>query len=310
MNPKAIIESVKTAARPVIFAVKSRLPEILLGAGIVSGAAAIFLTAKESQKVPDILKEWDESKKTLWECSDISEDDRFKELRKVKIKIAGKMAKNFAPAAAASIISVGCNMGAFGLIKKENMQLIARNVAISEMYAAYRTRVANRIGEEQENDIFYGISRDTIEIGEETTKNGKIKKIKDEVKIFDDIPRDRWDRFIDDTNPYWGTLWKKDPLLNLAQITSIENEACDKLESRDILFLGEVLEKCGIDIKREDKDIWKWGWDETDLRYPNGDLKVHPVNLNVKDGFRNLEERIEPCFLISPNCHLLKKWGE
>jgi hypothetical protein len=300
------LNSIKEGGKLILRKVEAKAPEILLGTSIMSGVATVVLASIKTLELPDILAEHAAERENL------GTDANRKDIAKLYIKTAGKVAKNYAIPAATVTDSIISRIGMYSTMKQTIKRSALYASAISEAYAAYRARTAEVVGEEQEKDIYAGLKKQKVEMTE-TGEDGKEKKAKKEVKVFQERPHGRWDRFIDETNQYWGTLWKKDPYLNKNELIKQEDKFCDLLASRGVVFMGDVLPEWGFDIENEDKDMWKWGWDKSDLYNERGERKVHPIDFGIFDGFtqsqRDFVNGFEPAILLTPNCHLLRGWG-
>lgn len=61
--------------------------------------------------------------------------------------------KYYIPAAVVGAGTIACIFGSNGLNKKSQKELMAAYIAVQQTYSAYRKKVAERVGEEEEHDI-------------------------------------------------------------------------------------------------------------------------------------------------------------
>ena len=129
------------------------LTGIGIGMAVVGTVLACRAAVKISQKVPEHQKMVDDKKKEC-EAAQMPPQETKKEVRKVYGKIAGEYVKKFLPAGAVMIVGYGLIVRAHMLEVAKNEALMTAYVALQGLFAKYRMKVAENIGEEQEQALF------------------------------------------------------------------------------------------------------------------------------------------------------------
>ena len=125
--------------------------------------------------------------------------------------------------------------------------------AIDKGWKEYRKRIADKFGEEFENEIRYGVESTDVE-EEYTDEKGK-KKTKTVTETTMDITKNPYAKFFDESCPDW----QKNPEYNLMFLQAQERYANDLLRSRGHLFLNEVYDMLGIERTKAGQVIgWKY----------------------------------------------------
>lgn len=259
-----LVSIAKTAGNAVIFQAKKHAPEILLALGSAGMLGTIFLASKETLKAKDVIEQHKEARATIEEASKLpkeeySDDDRKKDKAQLYIATAKDLTKTYYPAIILGAASFACIFSSFGIIKGRNAAILAAYNAVSKSYEEYRNKVRDKIGEEEEADIYAGRVTEKVD-SVKTNEEGKEVKTKEKIKVFKDSKGNcLWSVFFDELNPYN----KHDPYLNKQVLQQMERDLTDKLNSKGWLSLLEAYEYVGIDIAPDDtrlKDLQLLGW--------------------------------------------------
>ena len=159
-------------------------PTALVVGGIVTVIGGTVLACKKSvqmKKIVDDTKEEIEdtgSKLTAVNPEDpeYTDKDCKKEMRKIYTRAAVSTVKIYA--LPAGIIVAGCGMilGGHNILRKRYSALSAAYVTLSSGFEAYRARVRDKIGEEEEYKIYHNIETEEVTDGK---KKKKVDKMKD-----------------------------------------------------------------------------------------------------------------------------------
>lgn len=188
-----MFDKIKLGAENLVHAGKvfwgKNAPTILFVTGIVGVIGGTVLACNATLKVPDIIKDRDDKIKELKEQpSDISDEtsteivnaDIDKQVMAIHAKTAVKIGVQFAPAVIVDVISIV-------LMNKSRHMLVERYLAMSAAYAAlqaefsmYRKGVRERWGEEVDNELLFGVKKQTI-----THANEDGTETEEEVEVFD-----------------------------------------------------------------------------------------------------------------------------
>lgn len=252
------LANVKTAATRVIsrtgLKLKKYSPEILMVAGTAAVIGGVVLACKATMKVDDVLEELDEDlgkikKASELELDNYTEDDVKRDKVVAYAHCVGGFAKHYAPAAGLILFGLGCYMGAYGIMRKRNLALMAAYDGLQKAFSDYRNRVKERLGEEEEKELYYGSTDKTIGddgVMRPVLPNGHCPSV--------------YSRFFDETS----TQWTRNAALNKMNLCNWQNWANDLLNAHGHLFLNEVYDMLGIARSREGAVV---GW----VKHGDGD---------------------------------------
>lgn len=249
--------------------VEKHNPEILLGVGVVGVVATTVTACKATMKLNDILDECVETREKIKEVAEnpnyedrYTEEDAQKDLTINYVQTGVKIAKLYAPSVALGVFSVGCLLGSHNVMQKRNAALSAAYLTVDKSFKEYKQRVIDRVGEEVEKEIRYGIKAEEIETTVQN-EDGTETTVTETVKTMDPTLYSDYARFFDEASPYW----QKDPEYNMVFLKAQQQYANDLLRAKGRLFLNDVYEMLGID-KTKAGQIVGWVYDEEN---PNGD---------------------------------------
>ena len=275
-------------------------PEILAGVGVVGTVASAVMACKSTLKLNDILDECKETRDKIKEVAEnpryekeYSPEDAKKDLTVNYTQTVVKIAKLYAPAVILGTASLGCLLASNDILRKRNAALSAAYMTVDKSFKEYRSRVAERFGEEVEKEIRYNIKAQQIE---ETIvdENGNETTVVSEQKVMDPNMYSNYARFFDEFNPNW----KSDPEYNLMFLRAQQQYANDLLRSKGRLFLNEVYEMLGME-KSKAGQIVGWVYDE---KNPTGDNFVDFGVYNLHDEqVRAFVNGLEPSILLDFN---------
>lgn len=164
-------------------------PDAMVIAGIGGLVGGTILACRATMKLDDILEE---SKDELDNIRDTAADSAEyatskqmkKDLTKVYLKAAAKVAKLYLPAAIVESIGVGCIGGSHKILKNRTAALSAAYAGLDKAFENYRSRVIEDAGEEKDMLYSYGVRKETVETIEKNGK-GKEKRTKRDILKFD-----------------------------------------------------------------------------------------------------------------------------
>ena len=249
--------------------VEKHSPEILMGVGVAGVIATTVMACRATMKLDDVLVEAAETREKIKEVVEnpayedkYTEEDAKKDLVINYTQTAVKVAKLYAPAVAVGVISVGCLLGSHDILRKRNAALSAAYLTVDKSFKEYKQRVIDRVGEEVEKEIRYGIKAEEI-IETVTDEEGNETTISETVKTMNPTLYSDYARFFDEASP----CWQNDPEYNLMFLRAQQQYANDLLRAKGRLFLNDVYDMLGIE-KTKAGQIVGWVYDREN---PNGD---------------------------------------
>lgn len=216
---------------------KKYSPEIMTGIAMVGTVATAYLAVKASRKtdpIVEVLKgDIDEIREvTVHDTRSKEQIDR--QVAKRYVSAGLELTKVWTPAVAMGATTIGCILGAHGVLHKRNVALAAFAKASETAFSEYRERVAEQIGADKENDLYEG--RKTItEIDPET---GKKKKT-----VVNVGSSSHTSRVFDDSISSWSPIHDH----NLIFLNSQQSYLNDLLKIRGHVLLNDVYDRLGFE---------------------------------------------------------------
>lgn len=269
---KELIECLKGSLESTKDSLTEHAPGILLGAGIVGGIATVVLACIATTKVGSIVDEAEEELKNIHE--NLPEEEIDKNVTRVYLKAAFDILKLYSTSIIIGAASTACIGASYDILNKQNAELKKKNAELLSAYAsihcaynAYRERVKEKYGEEEEMKLHYDIKEEV----DESDPEGK-KTI--DRSYYDGVSE--YARFFDEAS--W--FWEKDPEYNLQIVRAQQNYSNEVLHSRyskygvGFYFLNDAYSSLDIPITKAGQFV---GWIyDPDHKIPNhrGDGKV------------------------------------
>lgn len=230
------------------FFLRKNAPTILTGAGVAGFIATTALTIRATNKANDILPVISDEV-SMVKDRDVTErftkQEKTKELAKVYVTSSLRLAKVYGPVFLVGSASIACVIGGHGLMLKRQANLAAAYFALDSAYKAYRGRVIEKLGVEEELKIYR-----EVKTAQGCDEEGQACEIID----YDDIMPSQYSRFFDETSRNWN----KTPEWNLLFLRSQEKFANDRLQAHGFVFLNEIYENLGLERSQMGQVVgWK-----------------------------------------------------
>lgn len=296
MKLSKIISDANVALSKTMFKCKKRSPEILLVSGIAGLVTAGILACKATtkahlvaEKTSHDLQEMEEAIETNPE--DYTEEDKKKTTITIYSQMTWGYVKLYAPSVILASLSVASILTSHNIMRKRNMQLATALAGVTEAFEQYRSRVREKYGDDADKALRY--NTDKVELIEAITdENGKIKKKKEKVDVFDETSLGLFAKVFDAS----CNNWQPDNNYNLNFLKLVEYQMTDRLRRYGHVFLNEVYDIIGI----ERTDIGQFaGW----VYDPDSDISDNYIDLGLYNG-RRIDEygEINQAIIIDPNC--------
>lgn len=233
-------------------------PEILIVSGIAGLIGAGILACRATTKVQKILDKKNEQLEdvALVGIQDgYTEEDAMKDRLIIKSKCALKIAGLYAPAVGVATASVISILAGHNILRRRAAALAAAYATVESSFNEYRKRVAERFGEDVDNELKFGVKAKQI-TETITDENGKEKHVKKTVNAANDPLGCSPYAFIFDktTSP---SVYEDDTDFMLLRLRHEQQYANDVLTSRGYLSLNEVLERLGLKTSKMGQIV---GW--------------------------------------------------
>lgn len=294
-NKTEIMKSVNGVTSKAVMKLKKHSPEILVVAGIAGTVVSAVLACKATTKVAEILDETKGTLDTIHEGmetgaingQEYTNEDGKKDTVVVYAQTGMKLAKLYGPAIILGTLSITSVLASNNILRKRNVALGAAYAAIDKSFKEYRGRVIERLGEQVDTELKYGIKAKKFEEIEVDPETGKEKKVKKTVMVADPNLQSDYAVYFDSKSRNYET----NPDYNRMFLKAQQAFANDKLQTRGHLFLNEVLDD--LDLPRTPAgQIVGWTKDGPD-GYVN--FRIVEVERETEDG------RHEPALLLDFN---------
>ncbi len=248
MSAKDII--VGTASKAGFF-LKKHSPEILLGAGLVSGAAATGFAIKSTMHIDTVIEQHNammhkiEMGRKLVENEPESgivytENQEAADRQMVYAKTIVAYGKLYAPTILLSAASVVCLLGAFNIMNRRYAGAVAAFSALSMKFEDYRQRVIDKYGAEQDLDFLNGIREIEVE-----NEDGTVEVQRQQDRM---ITLSGTERYFDEDSPLWD---KDNSAMNVVTLRHVIQRSNDMLQRDGHLFLNDVYRMLGLEDTAE-----------------------------------------------------------
>jgi len=241
--------AISRKASKAVLTTKKNSPVLLLVAGGASLITGTVLACKETLRLPEMI---DDAKKQIESFENAinehpelegkyTDKDVAHDKTVVISQTAVKVVKNYIPAIGFIALGFVCILASYKIMNKRNVALTAAYNALKGSYDAYRKRVREKYGDEEDKNLFFGI--------EEAEK--KLESLTD--KEREEMKNDKktgapwyseYAKFFDESSPKWD----KSPEYNKAYLIHQQSIFNEKLNRRGHVFLNEVYDALGIDM--------------------------------------------------------------
>ena len=236
-------------------------PELLLAAGIISGAATIFFAAKGTLKAGEVIDAHKEKMDQIHEATEVATVEEYSardaqiDTVKTYVQTGASFAKIYAPAIIFGAVSLTCILASHGIMRKRNVALAATLATVRTAFDEYRGRVVRDLGKEMDNHFLYDTVEEVVEREVTDPETGKTKKKKEKVQV--PTKPTAYSRFFEDSNDF-----QKDGGSNFLFIKSQLNTAQRHLIKDGYLFLNDVYKLLGLPITQAGQSAgWIYDYD-------------------------------------------------
>lgn len=236
----------------VVFELRKHSPEILTAVGIGGVVAGTVMACVATTKLEKTMEVHKKELDDIHANPNPDEKEHRKEVVTAYAKTGWDLVKLYGPSAIVEATSIGCLLGSHKIMRNRNAALAAAYTTVSNAFESYKKRVADKLGEEAEKELRYGIR--TEEVDEEyVDSKGKKKVRKKTVKTMDEKIHSPYSRFY----AQGSDGWSKDPGANVVTLLNKQDFLTKRLQIRGYLFLNEAYEYLGIAPIREGQYL---GW--------------------------------------------------
>lgn len=256
-----VTENISNSFSKANFAVRKHSPEILVGFGIFAVLAGTFLACRATLKAKPVAEK---HKKKVAEIREAhaknpglySEKAMNRDITRAYVSTGGELAKLYALPAALEIAGVVSILGSHKILNDRNVATAAYATGLLETLRGYRNRVAEKLGKDEEQELW--ISQKRKELIEDAEKEKldeekKLKKCKKGGPIYSNFSR-IFDKAYDG--------WSENPEFTLYHLKACETLANNKLKAMGHLLLNDVYDMLGYE-RTKYGCMYGWIYDPT-----------------------------------------------
>ena len=242
------LDCISNNAQKVGFQLRKNSPDILVGIGIIGVVVGTVLACRATLKAKPVIEEHKEKVKDIREKYEHTvglEKERDKNITKEYFKTSLELTKLYAAPVLISAASILSIVGSHKILTDRNMATAAAYTALSQTLRGYRKRVADKIGEDEERNIWVSPNKKELEeVSNSVTADDEKKKKKIEENAKKNVPQiGQYARIFDCGNPGWDD----NPEFTLYFLRAAETQANNLLEAKGFLFLNEVYDQLGFE---------------------------------------------------------------
>ena len=267
------------------FFMKKYSPALLVGGGVLGGAACTVMACRATTRLPEVhaqvLHRVEQAKETE------AEEAQDKQRRVLGAWMRGGMdyVRLYAPACLMGCASAVSILTGAGILHRRNMALTAAYTALNGSYLEYRGRVRERLGEEAEADIARETACGLLDARSERSGEEDQSASVCYARYFRE----------GDTR-----AWEPDETYNRFFLSQRERWANDRLKADGFLFLNDVYEALGFDKTRAGQVVG-WVYDPENADKYQNDNRVSFRMQDIREEDPNDPEGILTAILLDFN---------
>ncbi|HEY3434150.1 MAG TPA: DUF6353 family protein [Solirubrobacterales bacterium] len=240
--------------------IKTHSPVLLFGLGAIGFGTTVVLACRATLKLPEVLEtgeqalELVETDKTSPDGEELNEETKKKAKLGVKLQVAIRVAKLYAPAAITGITTLPAITGAHVILTRRNTALTAALGVATKTFQEYRERVIADQGAEKDLEYRWGVSEREVVEETETGPVTTVLKGLDQEAIKKEIAAGSvYSRLFDSDHEDWSEF----PHQNQARIESAQRHANTLLRVDGFVTLNQVYEMLGFERTAAGQQV---GW--------------------------------------------------
>ena len=280
-------------------------PEIGLAIGIIGVASGTIVACTKTKEAVDTIET------TKGELHDIKKNaeegsrEALVEYSRVYGRFLYKMIKIYGVSILLWAGGMGSIIGSHADLRKQNTNLILDSVSFKKLFDEYRQRVANEIGKEKEEKLYFDISEDEVEVLEMNPDTGTTKITRKKADVFKSQAGSKFARnFSPRTSYACDTRTYTDYFLE-AHIKILNN----RLKTVPFITINDVYDE--LEMKPEYGRCeagldWGWVWDPSNPNGPNEIIIEHLKGWEEIYDDRENRSYYVPCLRIDFNCMPLR----
>lgn len=242
-----ILEKISDATSDITATLYEHAPEIGIGFGTVILFGAGIWACKQTLKLPETMEK---AKTNIAEVKETIPVENKQEYNKAITKAYTHAAFDILKLYSGPIVTAGLGVTCIAAGTNEyyirNTALTAEVTSLEAMFTRYRNNVKERYGEQADQELRYGLKRETVTEKVVDEETGKKKTVKKDVLVMPD--GNRFDNFSE-----YGRIWEdsnhndsSSREYNLFFLHQCEENANRLLKKKGYLFLNEVYEMLGF----------------------------------------------------------------
>lgn len=297
---------VKNAAIKIYGKTVKFSPEIKLGIGIVAIVGGTVVACLASRKVDAVLEEADMNLAKIHDDAETDQTVTEKETRKALIKeyadICWKMVKLYGPSVLLVTGGIVSICSSHVEMKNRNAAITAAYTSLGNAFAAYKDKIIELLGPEEEEKIRLGVvkeQREVTEMDEDGNETTKTKELYSQVAD----PNSPFAIYFDEST---SKFYERSMDYNWTFISSVQASADEAFQKQGkggfypLLYCLDALGMYHVLYKKGYKHFLTAGWVEGHGE-PHISFNAREVEVSTHDKFGN--PTVETKILLEFNCN-------
>ena len=269
-----ILDTLTHGLNKLGFGLKKNAPEIMVGAGVAGVIVAGVLACRATIKAVPVIDEHKKKVKAVRECDGLDEKGKDRSIAKVYFQTGGELVKLYAPSILIGGVAIASVLGSHKIMRDRNIATAAYAAAIGKTLTGYRKKVAEKLGEGTEKEIWMDQKKDEALIVKEEEKKSLEESDKKRNRKLSGYSY--YARIFDCGNPGW----EDNPEFTFYYLRAAQKSLNDQLESRGYLFLNEAYKQLGYQQTQEGQRV---GWLYDPLNHPKIDFGLFSLNVSKEE---------------------------
>lgn len=280
-------------------------PEIGLILGIISVASGTVIACTKTKEAVDTIET------TKIELNDVKENteegsrEALIEYSRVYGRFLYKMIKVYGISILLWAGGMGSIIGSHADLKKQNTNLILDSMAFKKLFDEYRRRVANEIGKEQEEKLYFDLGEDEVEVLEMNPVTGTKKITRKKADVFKSQSGSKFARNFSERTSYEFDVRSYADFFLEERIKRLNM----RLKAVPFITINEVYDELGMKPEYgrcEDGLDWGWVWNPSNPDGPNEIIIERLKGWEEVYDDRENRSYYVPCLRIDFNCMPLR----
>ena len=297
----SFLNKISGAGKVLVEKTRQARPEIGLIIGIISTAAGTVIACTKTKEAVDTIEKTKNELQDIKENTEEGSREAVMEYARAYGHFAYKMLKIYGVSILLWTGGMGSIIGSHADLKRQNTNLILDSVAFKKVFDEYRRRVAEEIGEEKEEKLYFDLAEDEVEVLEMNPETGTTRITRKKADVFRSESGSKFARNFSARTSYEFDVRSYAYFFLEERIKRLNN----RLLTVPFLTINDVYDELGMKPEfGRCEDGLDWGW----VYNPNDPTIPKEIIVERLKGWEEVYDEREnrsyyvPCLRIDFNC--------